>query len=353
MAILIVDDSSDARKSIRMLLETRGYCDILAASTGPEALAILKSAEAKVLPAVDVVIMDVGMPGISGLEVCRQLKEDAALRDIPVLVLTGHTDDRTLEEAFAAGAMDFIPKAGSPNELLARVRSACRLKHELDNRKAREQELLQVTLQLKELNAELQRLAILDELTGVANRRFFNHLFSQEWARATREMIPLSLLMIDIDYFKKYNDHYGHQQGDNCLKVVATALSSLAKRPSDYVARYGGEEFVAILGHTDLSGALSVAEMLRKKVESLRLEHAGSVAQPWVTISVGVASAVPERGKRAELLLAAADQALYRAKAAGRNRVMYYHGPLAEAPPDSKSAVPPPKGLRNWKMASS
>jgi diguanylate cyclase (GGDEF)-like protein len=201
------------------------------------------------------------------------------------------------------------------------MRSALNLKKEMDGCRTREKELVEVTGRLQQLNEELHRLAILDELTGIANRRFFNIVFAQEWGRAAREVIPLSLIFIDIDFFKNYNDAYGHSRGDDCLKKVAGALSQSVKRPTDQVSRYGGEEFAVIVPHTALRGARTMAEGLRNKVEELRLEHAGSLIHDRVTISVGVACATPERGVAPDSLVLAADRAVYQAKRGGRNRV--------------------------------
>ena len=328
MAILVVDDQRDMRESLRILLQTQGYPDVRTAGCGRDALDSLNG------PAgtpVDLVITDVSMPGLSGIEVCQEIKSAPHLRDIPVLVVTGRVDDAVLERAFAAGAHDFIPKPANPAELLARVRSALNLKRELDQRKARERELVEVTARLRRLNDELRRVAILDELTAVPNRRFFNLLLRQEWARAAREVHPLSLLLIDVDVFKGYNDRYGHPAGDACLARLAGTLNTLTRRPGDAVARYGGEEFVALLAHTAAKGAATVGEGLRAAVEGLNLEHAGS---PFgrVTISVGVASTVPDPGSAPDRLLAAADNALYEAKSTGRNRVVVFQGCLDALP---------------------
>jgi diguanylate cyclase (GGDEF)-like protein len=280
---------------------------------------------------VDLVITDVRMPGLSGIEVCQQIKANPRLHDIPVLVITGRADDAVLQRAFAAGAHDFIPKPAGPAELLARVRSALNLKRELDQRKARERELVEVTERLKRLNDELRRVAVLDELTGIPNRRYFNLLVRQEWARAAREVHPLAVLLIDVDLFKGYNDHYGHPAGDACLARIAGTLHTLTRRPGDAVARYGGEEFVALLAHTAARGAATVAEGLRAAVEDLNIEHAAS---PFgrVTISVGVASAVADRNSTPDRLLSAADHALYDAKSGGRNRVVVFQGCMDALP---------------------
>ena len=331
MAILIVDDQRDMRESLRFLLLAQGYTDVRTAGCGRDALELLHGGNGTPGTAVDLVITDVSMPGLSGIEVCQEIKAAPRLRDIPVLVITGRADDAVLERAFAAGAHDFIPKPANPPELLARVRSALNQKRELDQRKVRERELVEVTERLRRLNDELRRVAILDELTAVPNRRFFNLLLRQEWARAAREGHPLSLLLIDVDLFKGYNDRYGHPAGDACLARIAGALNTLARRPGDAVARYGGEEFVALLAHTADKGAAIVGDALRGAVEGLNLAHAGS---PFgrVTISVGVGSTVPDRGSNPERLLAAADNALYEAKSAGRNRVAVFHGCLDALP---------------------
>jgi diguanylate cyclase (GGDEF)-like protein len=344
VAVLIVDDSSATRDSLRTLLEAKGYRDVKVAASGGEVLGLLgadrpPAARAGVemmapgAPAVDVILMDVEMPGMDGIEACRRIKAVPHLRDIPILIVTGLPDEYLLEAAFEAGACDYITKPVYGPELLARLRSAMNLKREVDNLKAREAELLQATEQLRRLNEELERLAILDELTGVANRRFFNLMLHQEWGRAAREVHPLSLVMVDIDHFKGFNDHYGHQQGDECLRQVAGALGSVTKRYGDQVARYGGEEFAVLMPHTGLAGATAVAERLRQRVEALGVEHAGSPSSDVVTISLGVAAGIPGRRTSADSLVAAADSALYEAKRSGRNQVKVYDGLLEEVPP--------------------
>ena len=320
MAVLIVDDQQDVRESLKYLLEAQGYADVRLAASGQQALDFLISGSTPDGVPADVVLTDVVMPGLSGIEVCRQIKSNPLLHDIPVLVMTGRSDEALLQQAFAAGAHDFIPKPVGPNELAARVRSALNLKHELDQRRDHERELEALTDRLKRLNDELHRLAILDELTGVPNRRFFNHLIRKEWGRAARDGTPLSLLLIDIDLFKGYNDRYGHPAGDGCLARVAGTVNRLTRRPGDAVARYGGEEFAVLLANTDTDGAAVVAETLRVAVERLGVEYAGSPHRV-VTISLGVATAIPDRRTSPERLIIAADYALYDAKRAGRNRV--------------------------------
>ena len=180
---------------------------------------------------------------------------------------------------------------------------------------------------LQQANEKLRQLVSLDGLTQIANRRRFDECFRTEWKRMAREDKPLSLVLCDLDCFKLYNDTYGHQMGDDCLRAVAQCLQSQLKRPSDLSARYGGEEFVALLPDTDSSGALQVAESIRREVENLRIEHGRSPASRYVTLSLGVATVMPGPGSSMEFLIDAADRALYQAKADGRNRVVCLPAP--------------------------
>lgn len=177
----------------------------------------------------------------------------------------------------------------------------------------------QLYQQVKQANANLQHLAVIDGLTQVANRRYFNDQLAQEWQRMLRQQQPLSLIMCDVDYFKPYNDTYGHQAGDVCLQRIAMALKKVVKRPGDLIARYGGEEFAVVLPQTNLEGAVRVAESIRTVVENLQVPHRTSPAAPYVTISLGVTSRIPKSNFSVDKLIQLADQALYLAKSAGRN----------------------------------
>ncbi|MBE9167388.1 diguanylate cyclase [Pleurocapsales cyanobacterium LEGE 06147] len=172
------------------------------------------------------------------------------------------------------------------------------------------------------LKQELQNLATIDSLTQIPNRRRFDEYLNQEWDRLTREQEPLSLLLCDVDFFKRYNDTYGHQAGDSCLRIVAQTISRTAKRASDLVARYGGEEFTVILPNTNLSGAIKIAEAIQQQIENLQILHPQSDVSEFVTVSIGVVSQVPTLNDSVENLIAKADRALYLAKAQGRNRVV-------------------------------
>lgn len=322
MSILIVDDSEDERVLLERLLRGGGFTDIILAESAREAFNYLSlDGSAGHAEEVDLILMDLLMPEIDGIEACRRIKADEQLQDILIIMVTVKDEVESLKIALDSGAIDYIPKPVNVVELLARVRSALTLKQEMDRRKARERELVELTRQLTDANQMLERLSFLDGLTGIANRRYFDELIDQLWRRAAREVSPLSLIMVDIDFFKSFNDTYGHQQGDVCLKQVAKALSDVLRRPGDFVARYGGEEFVAILSNTEIEGAGVVAETMRSNVAALGIPHAKSQAGDRVTVSVGVGSMVPERNSEPSELISAVDQALYAAKEGGRNRV--------------------------------
>jgi two-component system chemotaxis family response regulator WspR len=321
VSILIVDDSLVVQAYFETLLHEEGFTDTIQANSAPEALALLDFDHPDGLePAIDLILMDVLMPGMDGIETCHLLKSHPRLRDIPVIIVTAVEDLDNLQVAFDAGALDYLTKPPTKIALIARIRSALRLKEEMDRRKAHESELLVLTRQLAEANRELERLATHDALTGIANRRFFNQILEHEWRRAVRTPHLLSVIMIDIDCFKAFNDTYGHQAGDDCLKAVASALQRVVKRPMDILSRYGGEEFVAVLPDTGGEGALLLAEQMRHTVLALAIRHETSTTAAMVTVSIGVATALPGQYPSPEALIAEADRALYRAKDAGRNR---------------------------------
>lgn len=323
MRILVVDDSAVSLLLLERILNKAGYND----------LRIVKSAEgafhelgmnapdiSSFSSTVDLVLMDVVMHGMDGIEATRCIKAMKPLCDLPIIMVTGSTGTESLQKAFDAGAIDYVTKPVNKVELLARVRSALRLKQEMDRRKEREEELLTVTRQLEGANKVLQRLSFVDGLTGVANRRYFDDALKKEWRRANRLNKPLSLIMVDIDFFKRFNDTYGHQAGDDCLKAVASVLSVCFRRAGDLVARYGGEEFTVIMPVTELKDAEMLAEKAREKIELLKIRHDRSETSEYVTISLGVASIIPDCKASEVDIVAAADGALYQAKHEGRNR---------------------------------
>jgi diguanylate cyclase (GGDEF)-like protein len=292
--LLVIDDSGTVRRLLGNILD-RQY-RVLTASSGEEGLAMALE------HAPDLILLDVMMPGMDGFSVCTRLKADSRTREIPVLFLTVLNGEGDEMRALEAGGIDFIPKPISHAVLCARVRNQLALKRTQD---------------------KLRNLSLLDGLTGIANRRRFDQYLELEWQRCTRSADPISVVMGDVDFFKAYNDGYGHGQGDECLRKVANIFSLALRRPADLAARYGGEEFVCILPETDAEGARIVAEQIMAGMARLGLPHAFSSAAEHVTVSVGVATALrPSPGQTARHLMEEVDQRLYQAKHLGRNRIV-------------------------------
>ncbi|MCU0289532.1 MAG: diguanylate cyclase [Acidobacteria bacterium] len=266
-----------------------------------------------------IILTDLVLPDGRGMDLLLPRAEDLPF---PVVVMTSFGDETTAVEAIKLGALDYVVKSSDTLEAMPRIilRALREWAHILKRRQAEEQ-LKKLNDQLIEANKKLERLANFDSLTGVANRRNFLEIYTKEWKRGCRSKQPLSLVMIDVDFFKLYNDFYGHQAGDECLKEIALLLNEALPRAGDVLARYGGEEFIAILPGTDMNGTCAVAEKLRKKIESAAIHHKSSSISNYVTISLGVASMIPSARKTKESLIGAADEALYKAKRKGRNRV--------------------------------
>ena len=264
----------------------------------------------------DLILLDIIMPGMDGFEVARRIRQlEQSGEWTPIIFLTARTGDADLEKAISVGGDDYLIKPVSETVLAAKVKAMQRIAQ-------MRYSLLVLTRKLDDANQELTRLSSLDGLTGIANRRQFDETLLREWRRLCRQGRPLSMLLCDVDYFKQFNDAYGHQVGDECLKAVARTLQAVLRRPADLVSRYGGEEFAVILPDTDLTGAVQVAEAMRAAVEGLRITHRYSKGNDVVTISIGVASIMPGKGESdSAMLLKRADDALYRAKQAGRNRL--------------------------------
>ena len=320
--ILIVDDTPDNLHLLSKMLNRRGY-EVQAVDSGEMALLMIEVAPP------DLILLDVCMPAMDGYEVCLALKANPQTEDIPVIFVSALDEVLDKLRAFDVGAVDYITKPFRIPEVMARVtihmtlrrlQLQLREQHELLKQEVRDRLAAEVALQAA--NQELQRLANLDGLTQVANRRRFDEYLEQEWRRLNREQSPLSLILCDVDLFKRYNDTYGHQAGDDCLRSIAHVLQVAATRPADVVARYGGEEFAIILPNTPLEGAVKIAAEVQAGIKQLQLEHRGSHISPFVTLSLGVASLVPALGLASAMLVAAADQALYQAKAEGRDRII-------------------------------
>ncbi|MBM7555778.1 GGDEF domain-containing response regulator [Halanaerobacter jeridensis] len=320
MKILIVDDASDIRRLLGHIIRKSGYEDLEFAVNGQEALNIIEQKQNSG-EKIDLILLDIMLPDINGIEVCRQLKSKKIVEGVPIIMVTGEEDETVLEQAFSAGAMDYIVKPFSQIELKARVKSALELRQERQKRSQREAELEDATKSLKTANKELERLASLDGLTKLANRRLFDQKLQEEWGRSVRKDEVLGLIMLDIDYFKEYNDTYGHQAGDKCLQDLASKLEKSLFRSGDFVARYGGEEFAAILPETDYKGLTEVAERIRREIQGLKIKHENSEVSDYVTVSLGAAVACPESKSGIDKLVQAADKELYRAKENGRNQV--------------------------------
>jgi diguanylate cyclase (GGDEF)-like protein len=269
---------------------------------------------------VDLVLADLMMPGLSGLELCRHIKNCPNARDTPVVILLAATERKYLGQVYEAGACDYIMKPLDPLEVVARVRSVLRTKEEIDRRRARENQLETRNRELQAANQELLQLSLVDPVTGVANRRHFDEVMDRDWRSAARHQFEIGLIIMDIDFFKGYNDRLGHPAGDACLRRVANELAAGLLRPDDFLGRYGGEEFAVILPRTDLAGAAVVAERLRSNVESLDILHPTSSAAAHVTISQGLACVIPEPASTPLSLIAVADELLYEAKRSGRNQ---------------------------------
>jgi two-component system cell cycle response regulator len=420
-AVLLVDDEAGSLGVLRTTMLKQGYQTFLATS-GERAIDIAH----RVKP--DLILLDIVMQGIDGIETCRRLKAHPATARIPVIFMSSRTETDDVVAGFDAGAADYINKPLKLGEVCARVRAQLLMRSHADSqqqqterlrlivngmdeglmiieasgriqysnpacerhlgyehselagaslsqllspgvtqeylayfaawsadpetvhpRGAREVQIrrrdgsaraMDLTLtpmyageplfigllhditHHKQSETALQRAALLDPLTKIANRRHFDSFFEKEWLRAIRSGEPLSLVVIDVDHFKLYNDNLGHAAGDACLRKVAAALQSHALRPTDIAARYGGEEFVLLFAETGAETALKLAESIRAHIESLELPNPRSSTSSWLTISVGVATTVPSQRDEVEAFFVAADRAMYEAKEAGRNRVV-------------------------------
>ena len=300
--ILAVDDDP---VSLQVLINDLGLegMSVTTASNGADALTLIETSRP-----FDLVLLDVVMPGMTGFEVCRQLRRRYNTAELPVVMLTAKSRLADLTEGFASGANDYLDKPFTREELLAQVAAQIKVRkyHEL----AQE-------------NSRLRRELIIDTLTSLTNRRGFDEFFDEEWRRALRIDYELSIMMIDIDFFKQYNDTYGHLKGDDSLVQVANALKGIARRPGDVVARFGGEEFVILLPMTNAKNAVQIAEKTCRHVEALGIPHKESGISNYITISIGVVTAKPRQDLAQVELIKAADQALYQAKNEGRNRVVF------------------------------
>ncbi len=296
--ILIVDDDSSVVIALHKVLQDFGR--IRFAVTGAQALDMIKENRP------DLILLDVELPDANGIDLCLMLKENTLTSNIPVLFITSTIDTGFEEKVFDAGASDYIIKPLKPRVVAARVHTHL----------AYHQALVQ-----------LKKLAHTDGLSGLANRLAFDEHLDIEFRRARRQHEPLSIVMIDIDEFKKYNDHFGHVAGDDCIRLISRELNEITKRPTDVVARYGGEEFALLLPNTDKNGAQTLINHLMTAITDLSIQHAPQAIFPTVTVSVGFTTLESLSSNIGSIsateIVEIADQALYQSKHEGRNRVTY------------------------------
>lgn len=290
--ILIVDDMPI---NVQILARTlKSFYNIKVATSGKKALDIAASDNPP-----DLILLDIMMPEMDGYDVIRKLKQNSQTRNIPVIFITIKDEDEDEFRGLELGAVDYITKPFYLPVVMARIKTQIELKNKTEL---------------------LERLVSIDGLTHIPNRRHYDDIIVKEWKRAQRNSTPLSVIMIDIDCFKNYNDTYGHAAGDECIRSVARTLEESMVRPGDTIARYGGEEFVAVLPETDAQGAKVLAERMRHNVESIQIDHCDSIVADHVTISSGIATMIPTHHHSYIDLLNAADRQLYKAKEKGRNQ---------------------------------
>ena len=321
--ILVVDDEKTLRLVLRRVMQQEGY-EVVEAVDGEEALQVCQQKQP------DMILLDAMMPGMDGFTCCaelqRRLEEDCP----PVLMITALDDGPSVDLAFKVGATDYVTKPIHWAVLRQRVRrllqtqwAMSELRLQVERERMLTERQRKLTEELEKANEELQRLASVDGLTGIANRRYFDTYLDREWKRAARCHLSLSIIMCDVDFFKPYNDTYGHQAGDDCLKLVGEIIRDNLRRPTDLVARYGGEEFAIVLPETVAEGAVYVAENICEQLRERGIPHQGSRVSDRLTLSCGVATMIPGPASSPSELIRTADLALYQAKKQGRDRVVF------------------------------
>nr|WP_184417406.1 diguanylate cyclase [Rhodanobacter sp. MP7CTX1] len=315
IVVFLVDDQAIIGEAVRRAVENEPDIEFHYCSVGAEAIGMA----AALRPTV--IMQDLIMPDVDGMTQIHLYQMHPALRHVPIIVLSSKEDAAVKSLAFATGAVDYLVKLPDSIELIARIRHHSRAYTNQLQRDAAYRALRENQQQLMQLNETLRRLSDVDGLTGLSNRRNLDAYLESEWRRAVRDREDFSILMIDVDNFKLYNDTYGHLAGDEVLKQVAKVMQECAHRPADLVARYGGEEFAMVLPSTLQAGAKRVAERICANIRGLSITSDASEGM-CVTVSIGGATAVPSRGESYTPLLEAADAALYEAKRAGKNRVV-------------------------------
>lgn len=315
--ILIVDDRKDNLLVLESLLEDMN-CNIIKATSGNEALSLMLDYE------FALVLLDVQMPEMDGFETAEFMRMNSKTRYVPIIFVTAISkEQKCIFKGYEMGAVDYLFKPIEPIILQSKVRVFL----ELYNQKKlveEQRELLELKVrelsELQEANFKLESLSTLDGLTGISNRRSFDNYIDTSLKSCARSEKPISLIMADIDFFKGYNDNYGHLKGDDCLIEVAKTIASSVKRPLDFAARYGGEEFAVILPETDEVGAMAIAEVIRKNIEALNIPHEYSSVATFVTLSLGVETIRPDSNYSITEFIDQADKSLYKSKSNGRNQ---------------------------------
>lgn len=318
--ILIVDDRPDNLFVLESLLENMN-CNIIKAASGNEALSLMLDHD------FALVLLDVQMPEMDGFETAELMRSNRRTRYIPIIFVTAISkEQRCIFKGYEVGAVDYLFKPIEPIMLQSKVRVFIDLytqkKLVEDQAKLLELKIKELS-ELREINNKLESISVCDGLTGISNRRHFDQYLELSWKNSIRSGKPLSLIMADIDYFKAYNDNYGHLKGDECLIKVAKAMVASINRPMDSVARYGGEEFAVVLPETDIDGAIVIAEEIRKNIEAMKQTHEYSSVAPYITLSLGVTSIIPSQLDTIGEFINNADKAMYKAKLSGRNTVSY------------------------------
>lgn len=289
--VLVVDDD---RSNINILgAMLADHYEIIVALNGEQAIQLIESNTQ-----IDLILLDIQMPGIDGFEVCQKIKSNPELKDIPIIFITANRNEEDERKGLMLGAVDYITKPFSQPIVDLRVKNHLELKRQRDL---------------------LAHLSKHDGLTGISNRGKFDEFIQNEWQHGLRDKTCLSLILIDIDFFKKFNDCYGHTAGDECLRKVAQTIRNSLERAVDLATRYGGEEFACVLPNTDISGARHVAELIRNNICHLQIPHKESSVELFVTVSLGISSVMPDESSSPLLLIQTADKMLYKAKEQGRN----------------------------------
>ena len=312
--VLLIDDQMMVAEGIRRMLEDESDIEYHYCSDPAHAVQMATDIQPTLI------LQDLIMPNIDGYTLVRSFRQNSRTANIPIIVLSTREDPKDKSIAFENGANGYLVKLPDKIELVARIRAHTKAYLTQLERDEAFRRLGELQVELQKSNAELQKLTCQDGLTGIANRRRFDDFIRKECLRSAREATPISLVLIDIDYFKLYNDNYGHLKGDECLQKVAETLEHAVQRPADIVARYGGEEFAVVLPNTNAHGAIKIADALRHAIESLELPHAYSPLCNIVTISMGIACKVASEKSSPADLIEMADEALYEAKNAGRNQ---------------------------------